>query len=57
MKKEGSIKDPKHGCHPGGLLKYDLGGGRASETLKSGPVFIPNFAEKWDPFLYQSHKF
>ena len=25
--------------------------------LKSGPIFIPNFAEKWDPFLYQSHKF
>ena len=25
--------------------------------LKSRPIFIPNFAEKWDPFLYQSHKF
>ena len=25
--------------------------------LKSRPIFIPNFAEKWDPFLYQIHKF
>ena len=25
--------------------------------LKSRPIFIPNFTEKWDPFLYQSHKF
>ena len=28
--------------------------------LKSKPIFIPNFAEKWDPFLYQTfffHKF
>ena len=25
--------------------------------LKSRPIFIPNFAETWDPFLYQSHKF
>ena len=25
--------------------------------LKSGPIFIPNFAVKWDSFLYQSHKF
>ena len=25
--------------------------------LKSRPIFIPNFAEKWDPFSYQSLKF
>ena len=25
--------------------------------LKSRPIFIPNFTKKWDPFLYQSHKF
>ena len=25
--------------------------------LKSRPIFIPNFAGKWYPFLYQSHKF
>ena len=35
----------------GGLLKYDLG--RACRwDLKSRPIFIPNFAEKWDPYLY-----
>ena len=22
--------------------------------VKSRPIFIPNFAEKWDPFLYQN---
>ena len=25
--------------------------------LKSRPIFIPHFVEKWDPFLHQSHKF
>ena len=25
--------------------------------LKIRPIFIPNFAETWDPFLYQRHKF
>ena len=23
--------------------------------LQSRPIFIPNFARKWDPFVYQSH--
>ena len=26
----------------------------AAETWKVA-IFVPNFAEKWDPFLYQSH--
>ena len=26
-------------------------------NLKSRPIFIPNFAKKLNPFLYQSHKF
>ena len=25
--------------------------------LKSRPIFISNLTEKWDPLLYQSHKF
>ena len=36
--------------------EYDLGR-NVLLRLESRPIFIPNFAEKWDPFLYQSHKF
>ena len=55
------------------LLYFNNGGDCATQTrgtysnmiwvgtccwdLKRRPIFIPNFTEKWDPFLYQSHIF
>ena len=40
----------------GGLLKYDLCRDMPLR-LEKLTHFLPNFAKKWDPFLYQSHKF
>ena len=34
----------------GGLLKYDLGRDMPLRLEKSRPIFVPNFAQKWDPF-------
>ena len=51
-------------CKPKAVINSGGGGylciiwvGRCRWGLKSRPIFIPNFVEKWDPFLYQSHKF
>ena len=44
-------------CHPRGGYSSMIWVGTCRWDLKSRPIFIPNFAEKWDPFLYQSHKF
>ena len=45
-----------HWYHPGGYSSM-IWVGTCLWDLKSRPIFIPNFAEKWGPFLYQSHKF
>ena len=44
-------------CCPRGGHSSMIWVGTCHWDLKSRPIFIPNFAEKWDPFLYQSHKF
>ena len=43
--------------YPGGGYSSMIWVGTCRWDLKSRPIFIPNFAEKWDPFLYQSQKF
>ena len=45
------------GCPPWGGYLSMIWVGTCRWDLKSRPIFIPSFAEKWDPFLYQSHKF
>ena len=44
-------------CFPGGGYSSMIWVGTCRWDLKSRPIFIPNFAKNWDPFLYQSHKF
>ena len=47
---------PRYEMILGGLLKYDLGRD-VPLRLEKLTHFLPNFAKKWDLFLYQSHKF
>ena len=41
---------------PGGGYSSMIWVGMWRWDLKSRPIFIPNFAGKWDPFLYHSHQ-
>ena len=48
---------PGGGGGGGGPYSSMIWGGMCRWDLKNRPIYIPNFAEKWDPFVYQSHKF
>ena len=51
------VSEIRHWHPRGGGYSGMIWVGTCCWDLKNRPIFIPNFVKKWDPFLYQSHKF